>query len=331
MNTLEIYGTFGPTCCTYETIRSCFEKGMTGMRLNLSHANIKDHVDWLDAFHKAAKDCGVQPDLLIDMKGPELRLGVLDHPIECKQGQLISFEDLFLPHTILPYVEKGVILLIDDGRIEIQAQDPCVGLVTRPGTIQSSKSVALPGVSIHTPVLTQSDIENLKVAKEYGVTGIMQPFVRNVDDLMNVKKQLRALDLDLKVYAKIENEEGVQSLSSLFPYCDQIIIARGDLANAVGLVNIAHVTHTIAQACKEAKKPYMVVTQMLYTMQQNAVPTRAEVSDIYYAVYHGASSIMLTGETAASLYPTEAMDMFVQVAKTALQDRNGVDQREFDC
>ena len=153
----------------------------------------------------------------------------------------------------------------------------------------------------------------------------MQPFVRNAQDLITVRETLQSIgNPDLQVYAKIENMEGVARLEELFPYCDQIVIARGDLGNAMPLWELPAVQKRIQDICRAHSMPYMVVTQMLDSMMEHPVPTRAEVSDIFYAVYHGASSIMLTGETAAGRYPQEAMKYFSETAKSALVCREEV-------
>lgn len=321
MNTLEIYGTLGPSCYQEKTLIQLFKAGMNGMRLNLSHANLWDKKEWIDNFHNAANICKIKPNLLIDMKGPELRLAkTSDFYVE--QGKTYTFDESLFPKAILKNCEVGDLLLIDDGSIHLRITRcdtytmDCETIVG--GTLKSAKSVAIKNKSISGDVLTQNDIENLKVAKSFGVSGLMQPFVRSAQDLIEVKNVLKEHDIDIKIYAKIENMEGVQALPTLFEHCDHIIIARGDLGNATGLCALPVVQHQIETLCKKHNMPYMVVTQMLHSMHENATPTRAEVSDIFHAVYNGASSIMLTGETAGGKYPVEAMTYFVNCAKEAL-------------
>lgn len=319
---MKIFGTFGPSAHTKEVIYQLFEKGMTGMRLNLSHTNLVDCKDWLEAFWQAAEEYGIQPDLLIDMKGPELRIGKLEKPMELVEGYVYDLDEFEVPYIVYDYVKKGSILLLDDGKIRMEYINNQYAKVLRPGILTSKKSIAIEGVEVNTPTLTQEDLENLRHAKEYGVTGLMQPFVRNAQDLKTVKETLKDLDLDIQIYAKIENQSGVKQVESLLPYCDEIIIARGDLGNAVGMANLPSTQKHIEKVCHLHQKPYMVVTEMLASMIDKPVCTRAEVSDIYHAVYLGASSIMLTGEIAAGKYPIEAMDIFAQVAKNALKDKS---------
>lgn len=320
MNNLEIYGTLGPSCCKQETIEEMFKVGMTGMRLNLSHCNLNERKDWIAAFHTAKKNCGINAQLLIDMKGPELRIGsILEQ--EISNDSIYSFNQKFLPNAIIEHIEINDILKIDDGKIEcivIENTNDIVCKVLRGGILKPNKSIAIKNKTITGDVLTSSDVENLKQAKEYGVTGIMQPFVRNKEDLFKVSDILKQNDLsEIKIYAKIENMEGVNNLESIIPYCDHIVIARGDLGNATGLTHLPVIQKRIEKMCKEKNCPYMVVTEMLSSMIENEIPTRAEVSDIFHAVYHGASSVMLTNETAIGKHPIAAMRVLFEVAKEA--------------
>ncbi|MGM9913216.1 pyruvate kinase [Floccifex sp.] len=290
MKELEIYGTLGPSCCEKEVISKLFKKGMTGMRLNLSHTSLKQASDWIHEFSLAAKENNIEADLLIDMQGPELRIGEIEKQLNV--NDIVSIDDLAIPNYLK---------------------------VIQPGLLKSHKSIALPNITIERDTLTKQDKENIKDALEFGVTGLMQPFVRNVQDLMNVKKEIE--DKNIKIYAKIENIQGLLQLDDLIDQCDQIVIARGDLANSVGIINLPSAQKYIEDHCKAKNRDYMVVTEMLHSMIKNPTPTRAEVSDIYHAVYNGAKSIMLTAETAMGSYPVEAMEVFVGVANSAVKDR----------
>jgi pyruvate kinase len=166
--------------------------------------------------------------------------------------------------------------------------------------------------------MTDSDLANLRAAGAYGVTGVMQPFVRSRADLEEVRGVLDAAGGQaIRLFAKIENLDGVEKLGELLPAAGEIVIARGDLGNAVPLWKLPALQKRIAAVCREAGKPFMVVTQMLASMEQNPVPTRAEVTDVFNAVLDGASSVMLTGETAAGNYPVEAMEYLVRTVREA--------------
>ena len=166
--------------------------------------------------------------------------------------------------------------------------------------------------------MTDSDRENLRLAGDYGVTGVMQPFVRSRADLEAVRGALdEAGGQAIRLFAKIENLDGAARLAELIPAAGEIVIARGDLGNSGPLWQLPALQKRIAAACRQAGRPFMVVTQMLASMEQSPVPTRAEVSDIFNAVLDGASSVMLTGETAVGRYPVEAMTYLVHTVREA--------------
>ena len=335
----KVYGTVGPACCDTEVLVQLFEKGMTGIRINLSHVNLLEVTDWIEnikaAYMQVKKDNTEQPELemLIDLIGPEMRLGELPTERKLKLGDKLTImaegktnlfdpTELPIPTPIFEHLEEGTILLIDDGKIMLEVEEKstraaeCV--VRREGTLYSEKSIAIPGVVIETPTLTDSDIDNIRRAKEYGITGVMLPFVRGKEDLCNLSGALEAAGAkDMRVYAKIENELGVQKIEELLPFCDEIVIARGDLGNSIGLYELPVVQAKIAKVCNAANKPFMIATQMLATMERAAVPTRAEVSDIYRAVSEGAASVILTGETAAGKYPVESVECMVKTLQAA--------------
>ena len=333
MNT-KIYGTVGPACCNTEVLTQLFEQGMTGVRVNLSHVNLPEVSGWIQNIKTAHAKVGkTELQLLIDLRGPELRLGKLlserllsegDHLTVMSDGETNLFDptEIPVPKSAFEVLEEGRNLLIDDGKIMLKAEEKnsraveCV--VVRGGILKSGKSLAVPGVRFDTPTLTESDIENICQAKRYGVTGVMLPFVRGKEDLQKLKQVLIENDAaDLCVLAKIENMDGVEDIKELLPYCDEIVIARGDLGNAMPLWKLPVVQAELAGICREAKKPFMIVTQMLYSMEKAAVPTRAEVSDIFRAVSEGASSVMLTGETAVGNHPVEAMKYMTETVREA--------------
>ena len=335
----KVYGTVGPACCDTEVLVELFRKGMTGIRINLSHVNLVEVTDWIEnirtAYARVKKENPTQPELemLIDLIGPEMRLGELlserkinagDKLTVMAEGKTNLFDptELAIPAPVFEKLEEGTALLIDDGKILLEVEEKraraaeCV--VVRGGTLRSEKSVAIPGVVFETPTLTESDIDNIRRAKEYGITGVMLPFVRGKEDLCNLEGALEAAGAkDMRVFAKIENLLGVEKVEELLPFCDEIIVARGDLGNAMPLWKLPVVQANIAKICNEAGKPFMIVTQMLSSMENSAVPTRAEVSDVYRAVSEGAASVMLTGETAIGKYPVEAVEYMVQTVQAA--------------
>ena len=168
------------------------------------------------------------------------------------------------------------------------------------------------------PVLTEHDLNNVRCAAEYGVTGLMQPFVHSGEELRKVRKALQENGADhVKIFAKIENMQGVDNLEDILPEADWVIIARGDLGNDMDLWQLPAVQKKIAAACVKAGKPFVVVTQMLASMEHSPVPTRAEVSDIFNAVLDGCAGVMVTGETAVGDYPTEVIRYLTNTVKSA--------------
>ena len=393
---VNIYGTLGPACASEKVLAEMFSLGMTGMRLNLSHVTLAESGDLIGKMKRAAEKCGVKPQLLVDLQGPELRTGTISEPVSLKNGDIVEicgipekvkdssvsgadrketaqksenkdiekipaekntfgkgsgnadrsqnkrdhvkapgeYAKIMLPELTFPYLIPGQEVLLDDGKIHLKiVENPvsmpenrgeeiekkrCFAKVLWGGLLKSRKSVALPGAKIYPPTLTKADLENIKIAKEMGVTGVMQPFVRDHRDLECVKKTLQEAGAeDIRLFAKIENMDGVRKLEELFPAADEIVIARGDLGNAVHLWDLPGVQRQISEKCRKAGKPFMVVTQMLASMECSPVPTRAEVNDIFHAVLDGASSIMVTGETAVGDYPVEVIRYMANTVKSA--------------
>ena len=307
MQNVRIYGTLGPACSDTEILKQMISEGLDGMRLNLSHTTLEASADLIEAYQTAAQACGVSPLLLIDMQGPELRLGTLRTPIRLNSGESIDATALPFPEEVLAALNPGQEILLDDGKMLLKAENGRLR-VLRGGILQSRKSVALPGTVIRTPAMTKADREQILRAQAFGVSGVMQPFVRSREDLIAVRGTLDAAGCEsVRLLAKIENTDGVAHLNELIPFCDEIVIARGDLGNAMSLWELPAAQKRIASVCREAGRDFMVVTQMLDSMTHKAVPTRAEVCDIFNAVLDGASSVMVTGETASGDYPVQAI------------------------
>ena len=384
---MQYYGTLGPACGSAVILEKMFEAGMTGVRMNMSHGNLDENGHWLELLFEAAEQYWIgqerrmaaengaesevngtfrelgwpcangvtrKPQVLIDLRGPELRLGKLENEFAVEEGNLVLMGEnaLPVPQMLLDYAVAGDHVLLDDGKLEFVVESVIAGdemtdmavpegslleealknreqgamrpvkfittRVLRGGTVKSGKSLAIVGKELPMPTLTESDLKNIGMAAAHGVTGVMQPFVRNKEDLLAVRAALKAAGAEhIEIFAKIENLQGVSALEELLPYCDHVVIARGDLGNAMPLWELPRVQKEISAKCRAAKKPFMVVTQMLDSMHERAVPTRAEVSDIYNAVLDGAASVMLTGETAAGKYPVEAMEYLVRTGEEA--------------
>lgn len=330
---MEFYGTIGASCQEESIIERMFQAGMTGVRINMSHQSIEESKKWFASIRSAAKKCNTKPEILIDLQGPELRIGKMTEPVLLQTGEKILLEEKVpFPKYLISYLKEGQQILLDDGKLLLEVKSipkiqkanldiSCTECqVLRGGTLLSRKSVALPEIDVPMPALTAEDKKNIAGAKAVGVTGVMLPFVRGADDVRNLRQVLNAAGGErIRIFSKIENMTGVEKIEEIIPESDMIIIARGDLGNALPLWKLPEVQKEIAKKCREAKKPFMVVTQMLHSMEKSAVPTRAEVMDIYNAVLDGADALMLTGETAAGNYPVEAMEYLVKTGKEGLK------------
>ena len=269
--------------------------------------------------------------ILMDLRGPELRLGRFKEE-RCKaaEGSWLVLGDggLPVPEEALAYVCPGDRILIDDGKAELEAEAgaaPSAGgcrmtaRVVRGGLIKSGKSLAIEEKAVPMPTLTESDRKNIRAAVSYGITGVMLPFVRNKEDLLVLREALKEAGAgEIQVFAKIENMQGVEAIKELLPYCDRI----GDKQRDPGK---RHAFMEAARGPEEAGKKNAGKQEAVYggdpdgSMHERAVPTRAEVLDIYNAVLDGASSLMLT-ETAAGSYPAQAVEYLVNTGEEALRD-----------
>ena len=203
MNKIEYYGTLGPGCAREDILVSMFEAGMTGIRLNLSHKSLEESRKWVDLYQKAAKKCGKKGELLIDLMGPEIRIGNMDVPMDLKEGEkaLLGKDGIEIPYYIEETLEVGQTILLDDGKIELVVLENNVEKnrrrhtiscsVIRGGILKSRKSLAVPGVTFHNPTLTKEDLKNLEDAKKYDVTAVMLPFVRGKEDLICLQHALK--------------------------------------------------------------------------------------------------------------------------------------------
>lgn len=327
---MDLYGTLGASCARREILTAMFQAGMTGARLNLSHTTLPECASLLEEeFWPAARQAGVEASLIVDLQGPELRVGRLEEPVSLREGgsALLGAGGIPVPRSVVEAARPGDQISLDDSALLLtvrEANPDCLTCrVERGGLLKSRKSLALLGREVDSPTLTAEDRANLAQAGRFGVTHILQPFVRGREDLLTLRSALAELGLDqVKIMAKIENRRGMEKLDEILEEADVICIARGDLGNSMPLWELPSAQKRIARTCRAAGKPFFVVTQLLWSMEERAVPTRAEVSDIYNAVLDGSCALMLTGETAAGRHPLKAMEYLAKTARCALRDLN---------
>ena len=323
---MEFDAPLGGKCRQSGLLEALFRTGMTGARLNLSHTTLAHCADLLQAvFYPAARSAGVEPHLIIDLQGPELRVGTLPQPVPLEEGgrAVLGEGGIPVPPALPAAARPGDRVSLDDSALLLEVEKAEEGRlvcrVVQGGLLRSRKSLALLGVEVDAPALTPADLDNLDLAGALGVTHILQPFVRGREDVLALRRALDERGLgQIQIMAKIENRAGVEHLDEIMAHADQICIARGDLGNSMPLWELPGVQKDISRRCREAGAPFCLVTQLLWSMEQRAVPTRAEVCDIYNGVLDGASSLMLTGETAVGKYPVQAMEYLVQTARQAL-------------
>lgn len=347
----EILGTLGPACAQADVLEKMFLEGMTGMRLNMSHSGLEESEPLIRSFQQAAQHMGIKPELLIDMQGPEVRIGDIPFPLQLKESEKAAFvpqtemeadaamvpqkeeksgvPEIPVAEHILDVLETGDHILLDDGRLELvitSVRPVTMANVIRGGSLQKRKSLKVTGKSIPGPAVTYQDRTNIRLAEAYGVTALMQPFVTEGEQLLEVRRELLKNHMDhVRIFAKIENREGMENIKDILPYADMVVIARGDLGNDMPLWELPAAQKILSEICRKEGKPFLVVTQLLASMVQQPYPTRAEVSDIFHAVTDGAAAVMVTNETAVGKYPAEVIRYLKKTVQEAekWRDRYG--------
>ncbi len=316
---MRYYATLGPSCCDTAALAALLRRGITGFRLNLSHTPLAARTDWIDALHAAERKTDLRAQLMIDLRGPEVRIGDMPVPLPLAEGAAVTLgADIPVDGDVLDALRPGMTVLLDDGAMALTVVDGGVCRVTRGGTLTGHKSLTLEGVDLRRPALCEADLADLSQAAALGVNAVMQPFVRSAGDLRVVRQTMAENGLaDAELFAKVENQPGLDALPDWLALCNVVTIARGDLGSSLPLEQLPAAQKRIAALCRSHRKPFLVVTQLLHSMIDHPSPTRAEVLDIYNAVLDGADCLMLTGETAQGRYPLESADWLIRVAQEA--------------
>ena len=311
--------------CEIGFLRELYEAGMNVVRLNTAHQT-------LDEAMKVVRNVRAVSDqiaLLIDTKGPEVRTCDIVVPVRVEKGEIIFMTgDRTLVAEKLIHVsyehfvrdvQIGDKILVDDGDVELIVRDKkenCLELeASNPGEIKDKKSINVPGVNMHLESLSDKDRKFIQFAMDNKLDFIAHSFVRNKQDVMEIQQILDEQHSNIKIIAKIENQEGVNHIDEILDHVYGVMVARGDLAIEIDAEKIPLIQRYIVNKCIESKKPVIIATQMLHTMIDHPRPTRAEVSDIANAVFSGTDAIMLSGETAYGDYPLEAVKVMSRVAE----------------
>lgn len=325
MKRTKIVATISDRHCDVDFIRSLYEAGVNVVRLNTAHQSFEQSLQVINNVRAVSENIA----LLVDTKGPEVRTMDIEDPLEVVSGDVVYISgdqsvkgDKVIHVSYCDFVHDvpvGAKVLVDDGDIELvvtEKDEKCLKVVvSNPGAIKNRKSINVPGVSMHLASLSDKDRSYIEFAIENKLDFIAHSFVRNKQDVMEIKNILREHNSDIKIIAKIENQEGVDNIDEILDNVYGIMVARGDLAIEIEAEKIPRIQRAIVSKCIERKKPVIVATQMLHTMIEHPRPTRAEVSDIANAVFSGTDAVMLSGETAYGKYPLEAVQVMAKVAE----------------
>jgi pyruvate kinase len=340
MRKTKIVCTIGPSSESLDNIKKLIVAGMNVARLNFSHGDFEEHGNRIRTIRQACQELNKTVAILLDTKGPEIRLGKLkEEPIDLVQGEYITLttEEILGDINRIPITYKelpsdvhiGSTILIDDGLIgmtvvDIQGTEIKCQIVNS-GQIKSKKGVNVPGVAISMPGITEKDIGDIKFGIEMGVDFIAASFVRRASDVLEIRELLERHDArHVHIISKIENQQGVDNLDEILEASDGLMVARGDLGVEIPAEEVPLVQKQMIEKCNRAGKPVITATQMLDSMQRNPRPTRAEASDVANAIFDGTDAIMLSGETAAGKYPVDSvltMSRIAVRAESALQYR----------
>ena len=325
MKRTKIVATISDKRCEIGFLRELYEAGMNVVRLNTAHQTLDEAMKVVGNV-RAVSD---QIALLIDTKGPEVRTCDIVVPVRVGKGEIIFMTgDRTLVAEKLIHVsyehfvrdvQIGDKILVDDGDVELIVRDKkenCLELeASNPGEIKDKKSINVPGVNMHLESLSDKDRKFIQFAMDNKLDFIAHSFVRNKQDVMEIQQILDEQHSNIKIIAKIENQEGVNHIDEILDHVYGVMVARGDLAIEIDAEKIPLIQRYIVNKCIESKKPVIIATQMLHTMIDHPRPTRAEVSDIANAVFSGTDAIMLSGETAYGDYPLEAVKVMSRVAE----------------
>ncbi|WBU57110.1 pyruvate kinase [Paracoccus sediminicola] len=331
---IKIVATLGPSSSDYDMIRALFDAGADVFRLNMSHGDHADHKARHDIIRQIEKDTGRPIAILADLQGPKLRVGVFaagEHDLE--EGQSFRFDldeaegdasRVQLPHPeIFAALEPGSELLVNDGKIRLKVEDCGKGFanctVSVGGTISNRKGVNVPDVVLPLAALSEKDRDDLEFACELGVDWLALSFVQRAEDVREARQLARGR---AAVLSKIEKPSAVRAFPEILQASDGIMVARGDLGVELPVQSVPPIQKRLVRQCRAAAKPVIVATQMLESMIESPVPTRAEVSDVANAIYEGADAVMLSAESAAGDYPVEAVTTMDHVARSVESDPN---------
>lgn len=331
----KIICTIGPSSEDKEQIIKMQEKGMNIARLNFSHGTHEYHKRIMDSIIEINKRLDIPIGIMLDTKGPELRIGRFKEKVFLKEGNeiILTTEDLefsddkrisVLYKEMPSLVDKGSMIYIADGTIELKVNEVkgknifCT--VSIGGEVSTRKNITVPGANINLPAISEEDEKDIIFGINNGIDFIAQSFVNKADDVKLLRELLKRENSEhIHIIAKIETAQALENIDEIIKISDGIMIARGDLGVQIPIENIPSVQKNIIKKCNIAGKPVITATQMLESMTKNPRPTRAEATDVANAILDGTDAIMLSAETASGKYPLKALEVMDRIAKRTEQ------------
>ncbi len=333
----KIVCTIGPASESVEKLEQLINSGMNVARLNFSHGDFEEHGMRIKNIREAAKRAGKTVAILLDTKGPEIRTHNMQNgAIELQSGDSVIISMTEVVGTkekfsitypgLIEDVHVGSKILLDDGLIALEVTNVDKSAneihtkILNSGVLKNKKGVNVPGVSVNLPGITEKDRKDILFGIEQGIDFIAASFVRRAKDVLEIHQLLEENNAThIQIIPKIENQEGVDNIDEILEVSDGLMVARGDLGVEIPAEEVPLVQKMLIKKCNAMGKPVITATQMLDSMQRNPRPTRAEASDVANAIFDGTDAIMLSGETAAGLYPIEAVKTMHTIALRAEQ------------
>ncbi|MEG0638984.1 MAG: pyruvate kinase [Clostridia bacterium] len=334
----KIVCTLGPATEDDQVLRQIILSGMNVARLNFSHGTHESHLNNINRIKKLREELGLPIAIMLDTRGPEIRLETFAKgKIELHKGQKFTLHTQTVigdeNQASITYPEltkdihEGTVILIDDGLVGMTvtglSDTDIVCTVLNDGIISDRKSINVPGVELSMPFISDKDREDIIFGIHNGIDFVAASFTRSATDILDIRKLFSKEGCtNINIIAKIENSQGVQNIDDILRVSDGIMVARGDLGVEIPLEQVPVIQKMLIHKVYTAGKQVITATQMLDSMMKNPRPTRAEATDVANAIYDGTSAIMLSGETAAGLYPVEAVQTMARIAMCAERDIN---------
>ena len=341
----KIVCTIGPASRDADTMREMLEAGMNVARLNFSHGTHEEHRKTIETFRRVRDEQDRPAAILLDTKGPEIRLGDFENGSEIlEEGDEFTLTSEECPGTTervsttykaLPsQVSLGTSILIDDGRVRLRVagttEDEVRGIVVNGGKVSNRKGVNIPNQSLDLEYISEADRQDILFGIEMDVDYVAASFVRSGADVKVLRSLLNENGGDrIKIISKIENTEGIENFKEILALSDGIMIARGDMGVEVDFEKLPGIQKKFIKECCKAGKTVITATQMLESMTHSPAPTRAEITDVANAVFDGTSAVMLSGESAAGDYPVETVKAMAKIVSQAEEDAEEVNQYKF--